>query len=535
MKRILSLILAVLVVCTVCSVTAFADGSTSISLSRQSANIGDQITVTVKFSASEVFYGAEATVAYNSSVLQFVEGDDTSCLTPGTLIIATDSSKTSKSISIVFKATSIGSSDITVLNPKYSSGGEKQSMSGSGVRVSVSNPTSQLPGNADLKGLVISAGTLTPAFNKNVTTYNITVDNSVTKLLVTATPEDSKATWDVQGSANLKEGKNTRTVVVTAQNGTKKSYVLNITRAAANGTVPADQPTTEPETPEVNPYEVEIGGEKMYLLNDYSGITAPPGYTLSTLTINGTEMPVLKNVTGEILVYIKNADGSKGNFYLYNSSKSEFAVYKLFSTASTQYAALDLPSGFTVPEGFIKATEELFGYKVEGVKYGDTYGSEYKNLFIFYGVDANGNEGYFRFDKSDSSIQRAVEFAGILSGGNGGEAKQTIKFSQLDSNKKTIVIASAVLLLLIIAAIVVTIVRIVSDRKQKNISGTAPDDVFTGGDYNEDKFFVVTPDADDIEQLYDDEPNDLETFTDTEEDKEPQITDDISDSESKDE
>ena len=101
-----------------------------------------------------------------------------------------------------------------------------------------------LSGNADLGGLTISSGTLSPQFSSSDITYTASVDNSVTQVTVTPTASDSSATITVNGNTvtsgtghiviGLTVGEpNTVTVIVTAQDSTTKTYIITLTRAAA--------------------------------------------------------------------------------------------------------------------------------------------------------------------------------------------------------------------------------------------------------------------------------------------------------------
>ena len=99
--------------------------------------------------------------------------------------------------------------------------------------------------NADLSNLVLSSGTLTPAFALGTTSYTASVANSVTSITVTPTAADATATITVNGatvasgsasgSIALSVGANTITTVVTAQDGTTtKTYTVTVTRAASS-------------------------------------------------------------------------------------------------------------------------------------------------------------------------------------------------------------------------------------------------------------------------------------------------------------
>lgn len=70
---------------------------------------------------------------------------------------------------------------------------------------------------------------LNPPFDTNITQYNIEVSNETTKLNIFAVPQNEKGKVIIFGNENLKEGKNTVSVTVTAANGiTKREYKINV-------------------------------------------------------------------------------------------------------------------------------------------------------------------------------------------------------------------------------------------------------------------------------------------------------------------
>jgi len=98
--------------------------------------------------------------------------------------------------------------------------------------------------SADLSGLSLSSGTLSPAFAAATTSYTASVPNATTSITVTPTLADTTATVTVNGTIvasgtasgaiSLAVGTNVISTVVTAQDGTTQStYTTTVTRATS--------------------------------------------------------------------------------------------------------------------------------------------------------------------------------------------------------------------------------------------------------------------------------------------------------------
>jgi|GEM_PF-6169579 len=105
--------------------------------------------------------------------------------------------------------------------------------------------TRKASSNANLSGLSISQGTLSPTFAAGTTAYSATVANTITSMTVTPRVEDGTATVKVNGTTvvsgtasgaiSLALDNNTITVTVTAQDGvTVRTYTLTVTRLRSN-------------------------------------------------------------------------------------------------------------------------------------------------------------------------------------------------------------------------------------------------------------------------------------------------------------
>lgn len=101
----------------------------------------------------------------------------------------------------------------------------------SGTSSSSSKSSSSKSSDATLSKLLVNDSKMSPTFSKDVTSYNIEVASNVTKAVVDFVPTDSKAKAELIGNTTLGDGVTILQVVVTAEDGTKKTYTLNITKS----------------------------------------------------------------------------------------------------------------------------------------------------------------------------------------------------------------------------------------------------------------------------------------------------------------
>lgn len=67
-------------------------------------------------------------------------------------------------------------------------------------------------------------------FDKNILEYSITVDNDVDSLDITAVAEDQTSTVRIYGNSNFKVGENIVKIIVTASDGSERTYVIKVNK-----------------------------------------------------------------------------------------------------------------------------------------------------------------------------------------------------------------------------------------------------------------------------------------------------------------
>ncbi|MFJ7727639.1 cadherin-like beta sandwich domain-containing protein [Neobacillus sp. NPDC097160] len=106
--------------------------------------------------------------------------------------------------------------------------------------------TRQQSANNLLQNINLSAGALSPAFSSAITDYTVQVTNDVNTIVITPTSSENTATIEVNEtlvkgagvSVKLPDGKIDIIIAVTAENGDKRTYTLQVTKAAATSSTP---------------------------------------------------------------------------------------------------------------------------------------------------------------------------------------------------------------------------------------------------------------------------------------------------------
>lgn len=159
-------------------------------------------------------------------------------------------------------ANSTGTAKVTVTAADVADASTAVAVTGSkSVSVTITEPAAPVKSNnANLSNLGIRPNDFS-GFKASTTSYSVSVPNSVSSVEIYATKAHSGAKVVGTGSKTLKEGKNTFTITVTAEDGkTTKTYTLNITRKAPGDEPPVVKPPVEePIEPIEEPVEVVLG------------------------------------------------------------------------------------------------------------------------------------------------------------------------------------------------------------------------------------------------------------------------------------
>ena len=251
-RKIFSMILGML--CMMITFTGVYAASAGISANKTSVEVGTSVTITVNVNA--VSWNVRVTGAVSDTIVG-ANMDEKNQTTTKTYTLDTSKAGTytvSISGDIIdetstdYVAQSVNDSvTVTVKEkelPKDNDANHEQNNTTTKPNTNTNNntntntnnninnnntTTTKKSSNANISRLTLNVEGL--SFNSNQTTYNIKVGEDVENISASVTLSSSKAFYTISGNKNLKAGNNVIKIVVTAEDGTTKTYKINVEKA----------------------------------------------------------------------------------------------------------------------------------------------------------------------------------------------------------------------------------------------------------------------------------------------------------------
>lgn len=353
-------------------------GSFSVSSTDLTPNVGDSIKITVKTNDAAGYFK--------------VSSSDSSVLSGGGTTDFLDNS----SASFTFSAKKAGNVTITI-TPKDCAGyDEKEITSSKTVSITVKNPSngggSSNNGGSNskpvikssinyLSSLSISGGELSPAFDKNTTEYDVTLEAGTNSVTVSGTKESSVSYVTGLGDINVSDGVNFISVVVTAENGATRTYNIRATVL------------------EKDPIVVNVSDKNLTLIRKKDALpSASDYYVVDSVKINDEDIPAyVSEITGYTLVALKDEVGNT-SLYRYDSENNSYSSYNEFGFNSIRISLLDtdVPKGYSL--GSITIGEKEYSAYLKDGDYP-----------LLYGINLEtGEKNFYSYDSSENTIQKYV-------------------------------------------------------------------------------------------------------------------------------
>lgn len=382
MKRIKKFFMAMLIGLLFPCIVNAASGSINIA-SSSTVVVGNKVTVTVTISSGTKMGSWQMSLNYDKSYLQLT---NSTARDGGTFMIdyAEDPGVLKKTYTFTFKTLKSGTTKLSV-------DGYRAYVSSDLSALSLSANTKQIriitqaeleasySKNNNLSALEVEGFTLTPEFKTDVLEYSVVVPENTKEVNIKATVQDKRASVNGIGTQAVNPGANKFFVVVRAQSGAEKTYVINV------------------EVKDENPINVAVNGKNYTVVKIKENLPAASLYTETTININGFEIPAYKNDnTNLVLVGLKDEEGNI-SLYIYNKDKNEYQEYNEIGV--NKITIYPLTSNEEI-KGYKKDTITINGVKVDGYYY--TKDSDY---VIIYGINVEtGDKGFYMYDKKMQSL-----------------------------------------------------------------------------------------------------------------------------------
>ena len=394
-----NIIYIILLVCVIFPVKVFA--GVSVIASKSTVYVGDTVKVSVTVSTGEKIYGLNYNVYYDSAKLSYIDSESTfpeGVAEPYTKgkdsVTNTWTFKAKEEGTVKFSTSSINvttdssnfdinssSVTMTIKKPNNVSGGGSNNNNGGGNTTKPSTDYKYSENN-NLSSLNVEGFEF--EFDKNKTDYSITVPNDTKSVKMGATAEDGKARVNGIGDFEVKEGDNLIEVVVTAENGDKKTYNLNIV------------------VEEATPIEVKVGDDTYSVVRKADLLpSALATFEASTTLIKGEEVPCYhSNITDFYLLGLRDKDGEI-DLYRYDAKEDKFYVYNQLQIGGIYIALLDgdVPDGYKL--GSVKINEKEYSAFIKDGAYP-----------LLYGINLeSGEKNYYSYDDNEGTIQKLLKSA----------------------------------------------------------------------------------------------------------------------------
>lgn len=280
-----------------------------------------------------------------------------------------------------FRANSVGTATITVVPVDVADYSGNVYSASKSITITVkAKPVIVLSGDNSLASLGVDGKEISPAFNRDTLEYSVELEPDTTSINVVASPSHEGASVSGIGTREVVDGENRLEIVVTAENGSTRTYVLNAS------------------VKEYNPIIQKIDGKEYTVVRKKSLLTAPENYTETTVTINGEEVPAFtSDVTKYTLVGLKN---ESGNINLYVYKDGTYTLYNEYTFNKIIFSPIefnvdDIPTGYEKSK-IIYNDGELVAYKM----------NELSHFAILYGMNVETGERHiYMYDEEEDTLQ----------------------------------------------------------------------------------------------------------------------------------
>lgn len=369
--------------------------SMSVKVTSTTMTLGNNVTVTATFSSKNPIFFTEGTLKCSGAGVN------------GSASLTFDNTSNNvyyKSFTYKVKPTTTGKVTCTTTGSKVidSASDNWQTISNKTITITVNPKPVVVPkeksSNNYLSSLSIDKYSLDKKFDQEVLEYTATLEPGIEKIKINAQLADSNASVSGTGEKNVSTGLNTFEIVVTAENGSKKTYTLKVT------------------VKDYDPINVTINNIKYTVVRKQKDLPKISDYfEETTVTIGDNEVDGYYNKTLDYtLVGLKSTDGV---IEYYIKENDNYTLYKEYTFNGITLNPTDKEvigevkkSNFQYDESIINAYQNV---KLDIIK--NTYALENNDItgnqfYLFYARNLEtGKEELYQYDATEKTVQRYNE------------------------------------------------------------------------------------------------------------------------------
>lgn len=387
-KNILSIFILLIGIFTI-SITKVdaATGSISITTNKSTVVVGDSVKFTVTVNSPKNMAALQYDISYNSAMLNLTSGNSSDAP-----VFSGDGIK-KKTYTFTFKAKKSGTATMTFNAVGATMVGEEEikftSKSKSVKIITQEQLEASYSKNNNLSKLGVEGYSLSPSFSPSITSYTVNLPANTETIKVTGTKADSSASVEGLGTKSVEDGSNTIKIVVTAENGSTKTYTINAI------------------VEELDPINVTVDDKEYTVVRKAKLLEAPSSdFIASTTKLNDHDIPTLFNEKANMtLVGLKD---SEGNINLFIYKNNTYTKYNQYTFDKVTLHILDKE----ITDYVKKEDIELINTNIVSIPKTDnnkitTYILKDDKYNYFYAINLeNGKENIYRFDKEENTVQR---------------------------------------------------------------------------------------------------------------------------------
>ena len=387
-----------LIICTfIISINYVKAASYDVTVTSKTVTVGNSVTLTIKgndLAGRFDLSSSNSSVASLSNNSLFIDNNSASITITAKSVGTTTITIIPTDVTAYDNNTITGNKTITITVKDKPTSNPSTGGNNSGTTTNTT-PTKKKSTNNYLSSLTIEGYTLDKEFKKEETEYSIMVENDVNKIKINAQLDDSSAKVTGIGEVEVKEGINKLEIKVTAENGSTRTYTLNVT------------------VKELNPIEVTINKKKYTIIRKEGELEPPENYEKSSIKIGEEEVLCYINKNTKNIIIGLTDEKGVSKFYSYNEKTKEYTLYNGYNIGGMNINILEMPEEL-IPKGYIKVSFNYNNNKLDGYQYikkNQTYAADDKikgsDFYLIYGInEKTGEKTLYVYDKLEGTIQR---------------------------------------------------------------------------------------------------------------------------------